>query len=226
MCRRDTEQWFFFTPRQAREVQGGRPSRTTGSGYWKATGSPSYVYSSDNRVIGVKKTMVFYNGKAPAGRKTKWKMQEYRAIEADAIPKVCNSSVSFSNTCYQKSVSLLSIANFHFLSLFLCIDQLRHEFSLSRVYVISGSFRAFDRRRLGTVTREETSQQVRRQHAAAAAAAAAAVSSDHVQDTQMMEKRSSSPECSYSGGYDHVHLQASSAPIDDFLWDWGQLDWL
>lgn len=190
VCRRDTEQWFFFTPRQAREVQGGRPSRTTGSGYWKATGSPSYVYSSDNRVIGVKKTMVFYNGKAPAGRKTKWKMQEYRAIEADAIPK------------------------------------LRHEFSLSRVYVISGSFRAFDRRPLGTVTREETSQQVRRQHAAAAAAAAAAVSSDHVQDTQMMEKRSSSPECSYSRGYDHVHLQASSAPIDDFLWDWGQLDWL
>ncbi|KAJ9675961.1 hypothetical protein PVL29_024771 [Vitis rotundifolia] len=136
--------------------------------------------------------MVFYNGKAPAGRKTKWKMQY--------------------------------VANFHFLSLFPCIDQLRHEFSLSRVYVISGSFRAFDRRPLGTVTREETSQRVRRQHTAAAAAAA--VSSDHDQDTQMMEKRSSPPECSYSGGYDHVHLQASSAPIDDFLWDWGQLDWL
>ncbi|RVW58598.1 NAC domain-containing protein 90 [Vitis vinifera] len=183
VCRRDTEQWFFFIPRQAREVQGGRPSRTTGSGYWKATGSPSYVYSSDNRVIGVKKTMVFYNGKA---------------LLAEKLSGRCKSTEPLKQMLPQ---------------------------SLSRVYVISGSFRAFDRRPLASDERR-TSQQVRRQHAAAAAAAAAAVSSDHVQDTQMMEKRSSSPECSYSGGYDHVHLQASSAPIDDFLWDWGQLDWL
>ncbi|CAN1171272.1 NAC domain-containing protein 90 [Linum perenne] len=68
-------------PRQEREARGGRPNRTTGSGYWKATGSPNYVYSSSNRVIGVKKTMVFYKGKAPSGRKTKWKMNEYRAID-------------------------------------------------------------------------------------------------------------------------------------------------
>lgn len=92
LCRGDTEQWFFFMPRQEREVRGGRPSRTTGSGYWKATGSPSYVYSSDNKVIGVKKSMVFYRGKAPTGRKTKWKMNEYRAIKQDSstsIPMVC-----------------------------------------------------------------------------------------------------------------------------------------
>ncbi|PKI53715.1 hypothetical protein CRG98_025956 [Punica granatum] len=80
-CPADTEQWFFFVPRQEREARGGRPTRTTSSGYWKATGSPGYVYSSDNQVIGLKKTMVFYKGKAPAGRKTKWKMHEYRAIE-------------------------------------------------------------------------------------------------------------------------------------------------
>jgi len=80
LCRGDTEQWFFFSPGQEREARGGRPSRTTSCGYWKATGSPGYVYSSDNRVIGVKKSMVFYKGKAPMGRKTKWKMNEYRAI--------------------------------------------------------------------------------------------------------------------------------------------------
>lgn len=83
LCKGDTEQWFFFTPRQEREARGGRPNRTTASGYWKATGAPGYVYSSDNRVIGVKKTMVFYKGKAPTGRKTKWKMNEYRAIEEE-----------------------------------------------------------------------------------------------------------------------------------------------
>ncbi|KAL0735323.1 hypothetical protein Bca4012_011533 [Brassica carinata] len=90
-CRGDAEQWFFFVPRQEREARGGRPSRTTGSGYWKATGSPGPVFSKDNRMIGVKKTMVFYIGKAPTGRKTKWKMNEYKAIDktfnVSKIPK-------------------------------------------------------------------------------------------------------------------------------------------
>ncbi|KAF8395415.1 hypothetical protein HHK36_019361 [Tetracentron sinense] len=84
LCRGDPEQWFFFTPLQKREARGGRPNRTTASGYWKATGSPGYVYSSGNRVIGTKKTMVFYKGKAPSGRKTKWKMNEYRAVDGEA----------------------------------------------------------------------------------------------------------------------------------------------
>ena len=91
-CRGDAEQWFFFVPRQEREARGGRPSRTTGSGYWKATGSPGPVFSKDNRMIGVKKTMVFYTGKAPTGRKTKWKMNEYKAVDetfnVSIVPKV------------------------------------------------------------------------------------------------------------------------------------------
>ncbi|XAR60156.1 hypothetical protein NMG60_11033411 [Bertholletia excelsa] len=120
-CRGDTEQWFFFSPMQEREIRGGRPSRTTTSGYWKATGSPSYVYSSDSKVIGVKKTMVFYKGKAPKARKTKWKMNEYRAIQEE------NSAPSGGLT----------------------IPKLRHELSLCRVYIVSGSLRAFDRRPLG-----------------------------------------------------------------------------
>ncbi|KAF8048855.1 hypothetical protein N665_2369s0001 [Sinapis alba] len=83
-CRGDAEQWLFFVPRQEREARGGRPSRTTGLGYWKATGSPGSVFSPDNREIGVKKTMVFYIGKAPTGRKTKWKMNEYKGIDETA----------------------------------------------------------------------------------------------------------------------------------------------
>lgn len=81
VCRRDGEQWLFFCPRQQRETNGGRPTRTTPSGYWKATGSPSLVYSSANRAMGVKRSMVFYQGRAPTGTKTKWKMNEYRAME-------------------------------------------------------------------------------------------------------------------------------------------------
>ncbi|KAI9090677.1 hypothetical protein K1719_028530 [Acacia pycnantha] len=80
---RDTEQWFFFIPRQESEARGGRPRRLTTTGYWKATGSPNHVYSSDHRIIGMKRTMVFYNGRAPNGRKTDWKMNEYKAISAE-----------------------------------------------------------------------------------------------------------------------------------------------
>ena len=77
------EPWFYFCARQDREARGGRPSRTTPSGYWKAAGTPGLVYSADGRPIGTKKTMVFYGGRAPAGAKTKWKMNEYRAFDDD-----------------------------------------------------------------------------------------------------------------------------------------------
>ncbi|KAK3408246.1 hypothetical protein EUGRSUZ_J00521 [Eucalyptus grandis] len=115
---------------QERQARGGRPSRSTAVGYWKATGSPCQVYSSENKVIGMKKSMVFYVGKAPTGRKTKWKLNEYRAIEIIS-PPAPNSSSS-------------SVPMF----------RLRHEFTLCRVYVVSGSSRAFDRRPLKLVARE------------------------------------------------------------------------
>lgn len=80
----DTEQWFFFIPRQESEARGGRPKRLTTTGYWKATGSPNHVYSSDNHIIGIKRTMVFYSGRAPNGTKTDWKMNEYTAIKTSS----------------------------------------------------------------------------------------------------------------------------------------------
>ncbi|XP_022731098.1 NAC domain-containing protein 90-like [Durio zibethinus] len=186
-CRGDTEQWFYFTPRQEREARGGRPNRTTTSGYWKATGSPSYVYSSDDRVIGMKKTMVFYNGKAPSGRKTKWKMNEYRAIEAVANPPAAAT------------------------------PTLRHEFSLCRVYVVSGSFRAFDRRPLEAVSRGTQLHDNR-----------AATSSERA---TMMEITSSSGT-SHSGGDHHDPPEASEDDIWDIVNDleqpdlgWEQMNW-
>ncbi|CAA3021256.1 NAC domain-containing 90-like [Olea europaea subsp. europaea] len=116
-CRGDLEQWFFFVPRQERVARGGRPNRLTEQGYWKATGSPCFVYSSQDRIIGKNKTMVFYAGRARHGRKTVWKMNEYKLIE------------------YSESSSSTA-AN----------PQLREEFSLCRVYRKTKSVRAFDRR--------------------------------------------------------------------------------
>ncbi|CAL9057823.1 unnamed protein product [Musa banksii] len=116
-CRRDGEQWLFLCPRQEREAHGGRPTRTTPSGYWKATGSLSYVFSSTNRVMGMKRTMVFYQGRTPTGTKTRWKMNEYRALEEGA------TTVPLSAT-----------------------QKLRSEFSVCRMYTKSGCVRSFDRR--------------------------------------------------------------------------------
>ncbi|KAL9228598.1 hypothetical protein vseg_004157 [Gypsophila vaccaria] len=130
-CKGDNEQWFFFVGQQEREARGGRPNRTTATGYWKATGSPSYVYSSENKVIGVKKTMVFYKGRAPTGSKTKWKMNEYKAIVQDDAN---SNDPSFSST----------------------FPKLRNEVSLCRIYVTSGCARAFDRRPPGTNTTTAT----------------------------------------------------------------------
>ncbi|OMO82355.1 No apical meristem (NAM) protein [Corchorus capsularis] len=117
LCHKDPEQWFFFIPRQESEARGGRPKRLTSSGYWKATGSPGYVYSSNSRPIGVKRTMVFYNGRAPSGKKTEWKMNEYKAIEGEAPSSINGAPPS-----------------------------LRQEFSLCRVYKKSKCLRSFDRR--------------------------------------------------------------------------------
>ncbi|XP_047321874.1 NAC domain-containing protein 90-like [Impatiens glandulifera] len=125
LCPKDTEQWFFFTARQEREARGGRSNRTTSSGYWKATGSPSHVYSADNRVIGVKRTMVFYKGRAPTGTKTKWKMNEYKAILNEQNQDETTHDHNSSNSI---------------------IPKLRHELCLCRVYIVSGTGRAFDRR--------------------------------------------------------------------------------
>ncbi|KAE8773142.1 NAC domain-containing protein 90 [Hordeum vulgare] len=127
----DAEQWFFFCPRAERELRGGRPARTTPSGYWKATGSPSCVFSSsssaagsNSKVIGVKRTMVFYQGRAPTGAKTTWKMNEYKAVAADYDTM----------TGHQTPAPL----------------RLSNEFSVCRLYISTGTLRSFDRRPLNT----------------------------------------------------------------------------
>ncbi|XP_047965276.1 NAC domain-containing protein 90-like [Salvia hispanica] len=81
LCRGDKEQWFFFTAMQEREARGGRPNRLTETGYWKSTGSPCDIFTSQNLRIGRIKTMVFYVGRAPHGSKTMWKMNEYKVYD-------------------------------------------------------------------------------------------------------------------------------------------------
>ncbi|KAL4384717.1 hypothetical protein GQ457_15G004830 [Hibiscus cannabinus] len=70
-------EWYFFTPRDRKYPNGVRPNRATVSGYWKATGTDKAIYSN-SKYVGVKKALVFYNGRPPKGVKTNWIMHEYR----------------------------------------------------------------------------------------------------------------------------------------------------
>ncbi|KAK6915815.1 NAC domain [Dillenia turbinata] len=72
------KEWFFYVPRDRKYRNGDRPNRVTTSGYWKATGADRMIRTENFRSVGLKKTLVFYSGKAPKGIRTSWIMNEYR----------------------------------------------------------------------------------------------------------------------------------------------------
>ncbi|XP_057497472.1 NAC transcription factor 56-like, partial [Actinidia eriantha] len=88
------KEWFFFTPRDRKYPNGARPNRTAGCGYWKATGTDKPILNSGGlQCIGVKKALVFYEGRPPKGLKTDWVMHEYRLLDdsSHSLPRLRGS---------------------------------------------------------------------------------------------------------------------------------------
>ncbi|KAG0481083.1 hypothetical protein HPP92_011941 [Vanilla planifolia] len=127
-CRLGSEEqteWYFFSHKDKKYPSGTRTNRATASGFWKATGRDKAVLSK-SKVIGMRKTLVFYKGRAPNGRKSDWIMHEYRLQSSEHGPSqeegwvVCRA---FRKPCSNQRQSFEAFGNHHFIDQ----HQFRHE---------------------------------------------------------------------------------------------------
>ncbi|KAG6507792.1 NAC domain-containing protein 87-like [Zingiber officinale] len=87
------KEMYFFFQKDRKYPTGMRTNRATESGYWKATGKDKEIFKAKTTaLIGMKKTLVFYKGRAPRGEKTNWVMHEFRLEGQHLLPNLPRSS--------------------------------------------------------------------------------------------------------------------------------------
>lgn len=76
---RDLE-WYFFSALDKKYNNGSKTNRATERGYWKTTGKDREI-CNNSRTVGMKKTLVYHQGRAPRGARSNWVMHEYRIVD-------------------------------------------------------------------------------------------------------------------------------------------------
>ncbi|KAJ8647928.1 hypothetical protein MRB53_000951 [Persea americana] len=104
----EQSEWYFFSHKDKKYPTGTRTNRATMAGFWKATGRDKAVYDK-TRLIGMRKTLVFYKGRAPNGQKSDWIMHEYRLESEENGPPqeegwvVCRAFKKRSTNCQARN---------------------------------------------------------------------------------------------------------------------------
>ncbi|CAM0146431.1 unnamed protein product [Urochloa decumbens] len=93
------DELYFFFQKDRKYPSGTRINRATVDGYWKATGKDKEIYrvigeAELPQLVGMKKTLVFYKGRAPKGEKTNWVLHEFRLEGSGKLPNSASRSTS------------------------------------------------------------------------------------------------------------------------------------
>ncbi|WJX54947.1 hypothetical protein P8452_40774 [Trifolium repens] len=77
---KETSEWYFYTQKDPNYLSGTTgTNRATAKGNWRTSGSDKEIYTDKGALIGMRKTLIFYQGKSSGRKITEWSIHEYRA---------------------------------------------------------------------------------------------------------------------------------------------------